>query len=128
MKSWSERLSEEYRHSKKILKSKLQSLNDEVEADKEDIKIINSMIRDVDYVIQWLDTGIMPEPGAAKYKAYTYEDEPVYGVNGYWDESMGAFITFNNYSDPYSEIDDRIDDELEMKGYAETFRNDSGVK
>ncbi len=119
MKSWANSLLEEYKAGRKQLRKKVAALNDEIEADKVDKKIINSMIYDMDFVIEWLETGMLPEKNPlykiSKYRAHTYADKFVYGMNGYWDESIGGFVSMNHYNDPYKEVEDKIDHELEVK-------------
>lgn len=117
MKSWHERLLNEYLESKKKAKDMIAALDDEDEVDKNDIKLINSMIRDMTYIIDWLKTGIMPDYRVEKHqdRAYTYRETFVYGVNGYWDDSMGGFVSPGSYHDQYEEVDERMDKELEAK-------------
>lgn len=126
MNKWHKGLLKEYKEGRRQLREMVNALDDETLANKEDKKVLNSAIRDMDFVIEWLETGILPEKTlwrtAKKHRAFTYNDEFVYGVNGYYDESMGGFITMNNYSDPYIEIDNKIDRELEES------RNDAHCK
>lgn len=117
MALWSDELLKEYKEGRKQLRSKIAALNDEIDRDKEDIKLLESAIRDMTFTIDWLSTGIEPD-GRTKRgqeRAYTYSETFVYGVNGYWDESMNGFISKGSYHNQYEEVDERMDRELEDK-------------
>src|SRR5690625_2591627 len=119
MQPWSDRLLKEYKEGRKQLRNLLKTLDDGVTKDKEDKRIINSAIRDMDFVIEWIETGMFPEKNPLvrtdKYKVYRNSGKFVYGVNGYWDESIGGFISTSAYSDPFKEVEKKIDKELEAK-------------
>lgn len=69
---WADDLLCEYREGKKQLNRLKNSLNQKDPVIKEDIKIINSMAEDMDFVIEWLETGRQPglRRGVDKRKAY----------------------------------------------------------
>jgi RNA polymerase sigma factor (sigma-70 family) len=72
MENWADDLLIEYRNGKKQLNKLKNSLNQKDPAIKEDIKIINSMVGDMDFVIEWLETGRQPglRRGVDKRKVY----------------------------------------------------------
>ncbi|MEN0648902.1 sigma-70 family RNA polymerase sigma factor [Caldifermentibacillus hisashii] len=69
---WADDLLCEYREGKKQLNRLKNSINQKDPVIKEDIKIINSMAEDMDFVIEWLETGRQPglRRGVDKRKAY----------------------------------------------------------
>ncbi|MDE3837920.1 RNA polymerase subunit sigma-70 [Bacillus methanolicus] len=72
MENWADDLLIEYRKGKKQLNKLKNSLDQKDPAIKEDIKIINSMASDMDFVIEWLETGRQPglRRGVDKRKIY----------------------------------------------------------
>lgn len=106
MKPWHDSLLKEYEKGRDQLKKMVEKLDDESTEDKSDIQVLNYAIRDMSFIINWLSNGM--EPTKPKTRI-------VHGVNGYWDESIGAFVDLDVYKCPYQEVEDRIDRELEEK-------------
>src|SRR5690625_2520948 len=110
----------EYREGRKQLNKRYLNMN----RDDPERKIIGGMIRDMEFALEWLQTGRMPGQikGIDRKRVYQVNEwnrkKLAYGVNGYWDEDMGAFISKPNYKDPFQEVEDKIDRELEMKKHA----------
>lgn len=111
MRDWADDLLREYKMTRKQLRQAVSALNDENAKDKEDKRVINSSIRDIDFSIEWMDIGIMPE----QEKKTRF----VYGVDGYWDDSLGSYVHVSAYSDPFKAVEDKIDKEIEVKRIAE---------
>jgi hypothetical protein len=113
----------EYKDGRKQLRKMVAVLDDNDYRDRVDRKKLNSAIRDMDFVIEWLETGVFPvenplwrssygRMNKAKFRAYTYADSFVY-----WDDTMGGFISKSVYKDEYLEVDEKIDRELEAERY-----------
>jgi len=60
MSNWVDRLISEYSEEKKQLSRLRNTLDRKKPVDREDLKEINSMIADMDFVIEWLETGRQP--------------------------------------------------------------------
>lgn len=60
MPNWADRLIQEYTVGKSQLNKMRGSLDKDNPADREDRKMISSMIEDMDYAIEWLETGRQP--------------------------------------------------------------------
>lgn len=60
-------LLQEYEVSRALLRQQISR-----ETDEQDLKILNSMLRDLDYAIKWLEVGHEPKPGRA---IHTYKHE-----------------------------------------------------
>ncbi|MFB4473727.1 hypothetical protein ACDI16_12455 [Oceanobacillus caeni] len=115
--SWVDELVQEYEYGRKTLTREYNGMNSK----NPNRKIVGGMIRDMEFVIEWLKTGRMP--GKIKgidlkgvYQINTYESKKgfPYGVTGYWDESVNAFVAKNSYTDPFQEVEDKIDREMEL--------------
>jgi len=119
MEGWHSSLLSEYREGKSQLNQMIKVLDDEIPEDKEDKRVLNSAIRDMDFVIEWLETGQFPEKNTLfkshKHRVLTRSHKFVYGVDGYWDDSIGAIVDTNIYGDPYKEVEDKIDVEIERR-------------
>lgn len=117
---WVDSLLCEYREGRKQLKKRYETLDSEDIEQSELRKTLSGMIRDMTFVIEWLETGRMPGQIKGVTGNYPnkltrrYRKELDYGISGYWDESLNAFITTNNYVDPYKEVEDKIDAEREQ--------------
>lgn len=93
----------EYKESREALRYMLSNLQDENLVDKEDKRVINYALREISYVINWLEQGYEPSKRKERF---------VYGVDGYWDEDIGAFIDTGIYKDPYIQVEEKIDSEM----------------
>ena len=105
MEPWSDERLVEYQDGRKSLRDMLKTLDSENAADKEDIKAINSMVREMTFVIKWLETGYMPE----KTNREVFYDPDWIGQ-----------------VDNYAQVDRKIDKELEAKRIAKpinSYRN-----
>lgn len=106
----------EYREGRKNL-NKVYSL---MSKDDPKRKLISGMVGDMTFVIDWLETGRMPGQikGIEKGDVYRIQENTQkpfqYGVTGYWDESVNAFVAKNSYTDPFQEVEDKIDREVEL--------------
>ncbi|HHY74051.1 MAG TPA: sigma-70 family RNA polymerase sigma factor [Bacillus bacterium] len=60
MPNWADRLIQEYSDGKRKLNKLKNSLDMDLAADCDDSKIISNMIGDMDFVIEWLETGRQP--------------------------------------------------------------------
>ncbi|MGG0718694.1 sigma factor-like helix-turn-helix DNA-binding protein [Robertmurraya massiliosenegalensis] len=58
--NWADRLIQEYSDGKRQLNKLRKKLNPEIPADYEDRKNVSGMIEDMDFVIEWLETGRQP--------------------------------------------------------------------
>lgn len=75
MPNFADRLIQEYSEGKDELNNLLNNLNEADPLDCEDEKIINSMIEDMDFAIEWLGTGRQPGTyrGIDKRDAYRHK-------------------------------------------------------
>ncbi|MEH7223871.1 sigma-70 family RNA polymerase sigma factor [Bacillus sp. JJ1566] len=60
MRNWADQLIHEYTKGRRELSKLKKKLNNEIVADRVDRSLINSMIDDTDFVIEWLETGRQP--------------------------------------------------------------------
>jgi len=108
-------LVQEYREGRK----NINKVYDLMSKDDPKRKLISGIVRDMTFVIDWLETGRMPgqikgiEKGDV-YRIQTQKKPLQYGVTGYWDESVNAFVAKNSYTDPFQEVEDKIDREMEL--------------
>lgn len=107
MKLWRNEISLEYQNGRRSLKGMLKMLDPKNEVDKEDIKVINSMVREMTFVIKWLETGYMPE----KTNREVFYDPDWIGQ-----------------VDDYAAIDRKIDKELEVKRIAKLGSSHSDIE
>lgn len=112
-------LSKEYKQARKQLRDMLESLDKDDEFDKEDIKVINSMIDEVSFIIEWLSTGVYPGEHDRTIRF------PESGGDSYWDDSINGYVNVHNYVDPFVEIEKRIDKELRMKRHDKHRKDNS---
>lgn len=114
---WVTRLLTEYKEGRK----QVGKLYNSLEKDNPERKVVGGMIRDMDFTIEWLKTGRMP--GQIKgidlkrvYKIRERFNKPIkYGVSSYWDSSVNAFVSKSSYTDPFLEVEGRIDKELKLR-------------
>ncbi|GIN62365.1 positive control factor [Robertmurraya siralis] len=60
MQNWTDKLIQEYAEGKRQLNKLHKKLNSEVPEESEKRKIVSGMIEDMDFVIEWLETGRQP--------------------------------------------------------------------
>lgn len=114
---WVTSLIYEYKAGRKQLKKQYNSMGE----DDPERKITSGMIRDMEFAIEWLKTGRMP--GQIKgidqkrvYQVNSYQRKKIpYGVTGYWDNSVNAFVPKSAYNNPFEAVEERIDHEMELK-------------
>lgn len=112
--TWMEQLLDEYKQGHKELNMRYEKMA----PDDPDRKTIGGMVRDMSFTMEWLETRRMPE------KAVLYH--PL-GEKEYWDDSIGAYVVLPNYKNPFLEVEERIDRELEAKRN-ESSRTNRGSK
>ncbi|MCU9614100.1 sigma-70 family RNA polymerase sigma factor [Caldibacillus lycopersici] len=71
--NWADEMILEYQEGKRGLKNLKNRLNYEDPKNREDMKQINSMIGDMDFVIEWLETGRQPGMRRGVDKRSTYQ-------------------------------------------------------
>lgn len=114
---WITGLLAEYKNACKSLRRLYNSL-DKYDPDR---KTVGGMLRDIQFVIEWLETGRMPGQikGIDLKRVYQVREwrkrKPArtYGLNVYWDSSVNDYVKYDK--NPFLEVEERIDKELELK-------------
>lgn len=80
-KNWVDNLLAEYEHGKKALEDMKKKLDPEVEMEQKDIKVIDEMIKDMSYAMNWMHIGREPDSYGGVDKRSAYQRRVIYDMD-----------------------------------------------
>ncbi|MFD1336564.1 sigma factor-like helix-turn-helix DNA-binding protein [Oceanobacillus iheyensis] len=80
-KNWIDSLLAEYEHGKKALENMKKELDPEIEMDQKDINVLDEMIKDMSYAMNWMHIGREPDSYGGIDKRSAYQRRVIYDMD-----------------------------------------------